>query len=136
MPKFSARSLDVLAELHTDLQTLFRVVIQYVDIALVCGYRGREAQHKAFLAGKSKVDWPNSRHNKSPSNAVDWQLCPDSKKVEDYYFVAGIIKGIALALFAQKKMFHNIRTGSDFNSNNRVSDDGWDAGHTELVVPK
>ena len=134
MARFGKRSLDVLSELAPDLQTLFKVVIQYVDIKLICGYRNRIAQHAAFLSDNSKVDWPNSKHNVSPSLAVDWVPFPDSGKPDDYIYLAGFIMGIGQALFMEGKMFHRLRYGGDFNMNYRTTDDGWDFGHVELIT--
>jgi peptidoglycan L-alanyl-D-glutamate endopeptidase CwlK len=38
---------------------------------VLCGHRGQEAQDTAFKQGASKLKWPNSKHNKTPSLAVD-----------------------------------------------------------------
>lgn len=41
------------------------------DITVLCGYRGEAAQNKAFREGKSKLLYPHSKHNRTPSRAVD-----------------------------------------------------------------
>lgn len=46
-------------------------VIKHTDISILCGHRGEEEQNKAFNDGKSKVRFPFSKHNKTPSLAVD-----------------------------------------------------------------
>ncbi len=33
------------------------------EVHICWGWRGKEEQHKAFLDGQSKADWPNSKHN-------------------------------------------------------------------------
>jgi peptidoglycan L-alanyl-D-glutamate endopeptidase CwlK len=38
---------------------------------VVCGYRGEEDQNKAYAIGNSQVNFPHSKHNKQPSEAVD-----------------------------------------------------------------
>jgi peptidoglycan L-alanyl-D-glutamate endopeptidase CwlK len=45
--------------------------IKETDCMIICGHRGREDQNAAFKAGTSKVQWPNSYHNTTPSLAVD-----------------------------------------------------------------
>lgn len=44
------------------------------DVMVVCAYRNKSMQDKAFKEGKSKLKWPNSAHNKAPAQAVD--ICP------------------------------------------------------------
>lgn len=41
------------------------------DVTVVWGYRGEEAQNRAYAAGYSTKQWPNSVHNTYPSRAVD-----------------------------------------------------------------
>lgn len=42
-----------------------------MDFTVICGHRGEEEQNKAFAEGKSKLKFPNSKHNSRPSMAVD-----------------------------------------------------------------
>lgn len=87
MPTFGRRSKKELATAHPDLQRLFNEVIKDFDCAVICGHRGRADQDKAFAEGKSKLQWPNSKHNKTPSLAVDcapWpSLYGDMKKFKE-----------------------------------------------------
>ena len=39
--------------------------------AVICGFRGRYEQEKAYMAGKSKAKFGQSKHNFKPSLAVD-----------------------------------------------------------------
>jgi hypothetical protein len=71
MAKFSQVSKERLATCDHRLQELMNDVIQHVDISILCGYRGKEDQDKACAAGNSKAPFPTSRHNCSPSQAVD-----------------------------------------------------------------
>ena len=41
-----------------------------------CRHRGEEEQNRLFDAGVSKLRYPNSKHNESPSRAVDFQPYP------------------------------------------------------------
>lgn len=120
MPKFSERSKKRLATCHQDLQELFNEVIKHTDCSILCGHRGKKAQEDAFNAGNSKAHFGQSPHNSKPSMAVDAVPYPlDWNKVEDFYHLAGIVKGIA------SQMNINIKWGGDFNS-------FFDAPHYEL----
>jgi peptidoglycan L-alanyl-D-glutamate endopeptidase CwlK len=74
-----------LATCDARLQRLVTAVVARVDageLALVpdisvgCGYRNEADQNAAFDRGASKLRWPKSKHNKTPSQAVDLWLCP------------------------------------------------------------
>ena len=79
MNTFSENSKQRLETCHRDLRTLFGNVIQDFDCTIVCGHRDKPEQDKAFAEGKSKLQYPNSKHNSNPSMAVlsipyDWRL--------------------------------------------------------------
>jgi len=46
-------------------------VIKKTDFSVICGHRDANAQNLAYTQGHSKLKWPNSKHNKTPSEAVD-----------------------------------------------------------------
>ena len=71
MPRFGSRSRKNLATCDEDLQDLFNEVIKYVDCSVICGHRNKEDQDKAFKEKRTKVKFPNGRHNSNPSRAVD-----------------------------------------------------------------
>ena len=71
MPQFSGRSLTKLKECHPLLQRLMTDAIQTVDFSVICGYRGKDEQELAYQSGHSKLRWPQSKHNSTPSLAVD-----------------------------------------------------------------
>lgn len=96
MPKFSKKSRENLSQCHEDLQRLFNEVIKYYDCSVICGHRGKEAQNKAFVEFKSKLKYPNSKHNKKPSLAADVVPYPiDWYNIERFANFAGFVKGIA-----------------------------------------
>ena len=74
MYKFSKRSLNNLKEADEQLQRLFKEVIKEIDCVVICGHRGKASQNKAYYSGHSKLKFPQSKHNKMPSMAVD--VCP------------------------------------------------------------
>jgi peptidoglycan L-alanyl-D-glutamate endopeptidase CwlK len=131
MPKFSQRSIDNLALCHPDLQRLFTEVVKHVDCIVIEGYRGQEKQHEAFVTGKSKLDWPNGKHNQLPSLAVDAMPFPidwkDEKRI--HYFI-GFVLGVASQLGIQ------IRSGHDWDRDNDLDEhDFQDGPHFERVGP-
>lgn len=69
------RSLYRLEQCHPLLQALFLRVIRRedlpFDLTVLCGQRLQAEQDAAYKAGTSKLRWPNSQHNMSPSLAVD-----------------------------------------------------------------
>lgn len=82
MPHFSGPSLAHFATLHPDLQMILTEAISQTDFAIICGHRDELEQTKAFLSGKSKLKWPDSRHNSTPSEAVDLVPFPVNWKDE------------------------------------------------------
>ena len=71
MPKFSKASKERLATCHPDLQAVCNELIKQYDFSVLEGHRGEREQNAAYKKGTSKVRWPNSAHNKTPSLAVD-----------------------------------------------------------------
>ena len=73
MCKLSATSLLKLEKVHPDLQKIFKGAIKDtpIDFSITCGWRGEKEQNKAFEQGKSKLKFPQSKHNKMPAMAVD-----------------------------------------------------------------
>jgi len=99
MPKFSNRSEQRLLECHPLIQEVMNEAIKYVDFMIVCGYRGKEDQDRAYREGKSNVTFPNSKHNNAPSLAVDIAPYPTLYSNEyEFWYVAGVIMSIAKQL--------------------------------------
>lgn len=123
MPKFSKRSREKLETCHVDLQTLFNYVIKYFDCTIVCGYRGKEAQDKAFKDGFSKVEFPNSKHNQCPSLAVDVVPYPiEWENVDRMRYFIGFVKGIAQMLRDYGQIEYEIVTGIDWDNDSFLKD--------------
>lgn len=120
MPKFGSRSKQRLSECHPKLQEIMNEVIKIMDITILCGHRGEEEQNKAFNEGKSQLKYPQSKHNKKPSLAVDVAPYPiDWNDLERFNRMCGIIEGIAHMKGIR------IRLGRDFSFK--------DYPHIELV---
>lgn len=128
MPKFGINSNIALETAHPDLQRLFREVIKYVDCSILEGHRDKIAQDAAYAAGKSKKRWPESKHNRQPSLAVDAAPYPvDWKDPKRFCFFAGYVKATA------DRLGIGIRWGGDWNSDGHISDETFpDLPHFEL----
>ena len=129
MPRFGSRSRKNLATCDEDLQDLFNEVIKHVDCSVICGHRNKQEQNKAFEEKRTKVKYPNGRHNAKPSMAVDVAPYPiDWDDRERFHLFAGFVLGIA------QSMEINIRWGGDWNKNFEVDDNNFDDfPHFELV---
>ena len=71
MPKFGKKSKLRLLSCDYRLQNVLKEVIKYVDCSVLEGHRGEKRQNELFIEGKTKVKYPNGRHNAKPSRAVD-----------------------------------------------------------------
>ena len=71
--RFSRRSLARLKTCHPVLQTLFEraIVGSPIDIIVLEGHRSNARQDKLFAEGASKLRGGRSKHNTTPSLAVD-----------------------------------------------------------------
>jgi len=121
MPRFGRSSRSRLATCDEDLQDLFNEVIKHVDCSVLEGHRDKKRQNKLYDEKKTKVRYPDGRHNASPSRAVDVVPYPiDWSDRERFHLFAGFVIGIA------KSMEINIRWGGDWNQNFEVDDNQFD----------
>ena len=134
-PLFSDLSIERLNTCHPFLHSLFSEVIEHYDCTIICGHRGEEDQNVAFVAGNSKVSWPNSKHNLDPSRAVDvapWYKESPHIRWEDkrkFYYFGGLVKGVAMNLG------FDIRWGGDWDSDTDLDDQSFnDLVHFEIIL--
>jgi len=129
MAKFGKHSRQQLSTCEYDLQSLFNEVIKGFDCKVVEGYRRQKDQDLYYRDGKSRVKWPNGKHNKHPSRAVDVYPYPiDFKDMARFYYFAGYVKGVA------DSMGIKIRWGGDWNNNTQSKDERFlDLVHFELL---
>ena len=121
MPKFGRSSRTRLDSCEPDLQKVFNEVIKYVDCSVLEGHRGQERQNKLCDEGKSKVRFPNGRHNKLPSRAADVTPYPvDWNDRERQTLFAGFVLGVA------RGMGINLRWGGDWDQDWEVKDNTFD----------
>ena len=129
MPKFGKRSKERLATCDERLQEVFNEVIQFVDCSVLEGHRSQERQDKLYDEGKTKVKYPNGRHNSSPSRAVDVTPYPvDWEDRERQTLFAGFVLGIARAKGIK------LRWGGDWDMDFQVMDNRFDDfPHFEVI---
>lgn len=133
MPKFSKRSADKLDTCDERLQRVFNEVIKHWDCTITEGTRSKEVQDEYFRTGKSKVKFPNSRHNLLPSKAVDAAPYIKGKGItwnnaSNFYLFVGFVLGIAASMDIK------LRVGADWDGDHDVSDQSFhDLLHLELV---
>lgn len=135
MPQFGKSSLQKLATLDPRLQKVLNKAIQNgPDMTIIYGHRTKEEQDKEFNSGNSKLQWPNSKHNSSPSLAVDiaqWDSKLNGINWEDlksFHVLAGYILGIGA------EMGIKLRWGGDWNRNFSYTDQTFhDLPHIEVV---
>ena len=126
---YSQRSLRRLEDTDPRLQSIFKEVIKHFDNTIVTGHRTKDYQERVFSEGKSKVHWPNSKHNSLPSRAVDAAPYPlDWSDRERFTLFAGFVLGIATSQGIK------LRWGGDWDRDTQVKDNSFDdLLHFELV---
>lgn len=82
------------------------------------------------MGGKSTVKWPNSKHNKAPSEAIDIAPFPlDWNDAEAFTLLAGIYVGTAAIMGIR------VRTGIDWDADLNTKEHSFkDRPHIELVL--
>lgn len=129
MNQYSESSKLKLATCDPRLQKLFYAVLEIIDHTILEGTRDQATQDKYFAEGTTKLKWPDGKHNKVPSLAVDATPYPvnlrDNNRI--CYF-AGVVCGMA------QSMGLKIRWGGDFDRDTLVFEKRTfiDAFHFEL----
>ena len=136
MPHFGKNSSDQLKTCAWKWQMILQEVIKYYDCKILEGHRGEKEQHDNFFTNRSKVDWPDGKHNTYPSEAVDVAPYPIPenwgadhwKDLVHFYELAAIIKFVA----ASKGI--KIRWGGDWDGDGDYKDNKFeDLVHFELI---
>lgn len=128
--RWSDRSIVRLSSCDHRLQLVFSEALEYIDMTVICGHRNEQDQRLAYESGNSKVNWPNSKHNKRISAAID--VVPYPSMWDDYkrfYYLHGIIKTIATKNGIKLRWGGNWDMDEDFTDNKFM-----DLGHWELVI--
>ena len=121
MPRYSKRSKERLATCDKRLQEVFNEVIKHVDCSILEGHRSKERQNKLYDEGRTKVRYPDGRHNFNPSRAVDVTPYPVNwEDRERQTLFAGFVLGTA------RSMGINLRWGGDWDQDFQVMDNRFD----------
>ena len=121
MPRYSKRSKKRLATCDERLQDVFNEVIKHVDCSILEAHRSKERQNKLYDEGRTKVRYPDGRHNFNPSRAVDVTPYPvDWEDRERQTLFAGFVLGTA------RSMGINLRWGGDWDQDFQVMDNRFD----------
>ena len=121
MPRYSKRSKERLATCDEKLQGVFNEVIKHVDCSILEGHRSKERQNKLYDEGRTKVRYPDGRHNFNPSRAVDVTPYPvDWEDRERQTLFAGFVLGTA------RGMGIRLRWGGDWDQDFQVMDNRFD----------
>ena len=135
MAILSTKSLTILAECHQDLQILVKRAIRYIDFSVDEAHRGKDVQEAHFAAGRSKVHFPNSKHNLWPAEAVHLLPYPEKWQADQrrWYYLGGIIVTLGDILYEAGETGHRIRWGGDWDSDDTFADQTFhDLAHFEL----
>ena len=112
----------------TRLQEVVKAAIKRIDFTVLCGHRGEQEQNDAFERGFSKLKFPQSKHNKVPSLAVDLAPYPiDWKDLDRFKVMMMIVKDEA------SKLGVKLRFGWDWNGNEKADERFVDWPHVELA---
>jgi len=134
-------SQERLRTCHIDIQILMNAAASY-NSKILEGHRGKEKQNEYFEEGKSRVRWPDGKHNTTPSMA--WDVAPYHltlphirwNDLDGFRLFAGFIMGVAQVLFDQGKISHLVRWGGDWDNDRDQSDQKFnDLVHFELYRP-
>jgi len=129
MPAFGTRSREKLDTVHPRLVSVCEAAIQVYDFTVLEGFRNEERQNLMVEQGQSKLSWPDSKHNRDPSLAVD--IAPyliDWEDLDRFYFLSGVM------FMAADMLGDKIRWGGDWNSNFDFTDQRFfDLPHFELL---
>jgi len=134
MWRFSTRSATHLRSAHPALIEACSLALEIspVDFGISCGYRGREEQTVLHAAGMSQLEYPHSKHNKAPSEAVDvFPYVRGKGAVWDddrlFFVIAGLVLGIGHA------RGHKMRWGGAWKGSLNLPGQFKDLPHIELV---
>lgn len=129
MPKFSRTSRERLESCDIRLQNIFNEVIKRWDCSIICGHRSEYDQNRAYKTGNSRLMFPKSKHNSSPSVAIDVAPYPiDWNDVIAFAHFAGYVIRVA------EDQGIKLRWGGDWDGDKFNKDQSFnDLPHFEII---
>lgn len=131
--KWGARSAAHLATCDEDIIWLMTTLRDEVaDISILQGHRGKDEQDEYYATGASTVPWPQSKHNRYPSQAVDFQPYPVPAREVEVWAALGYLAGRAIEIGKRRGLV--IRWGGDWDMDGDLADNRFDdLYHLEIV---
>ena len=138
-PVLDRQSADRLLTCDPKLQELVYRVLQGYPLKVLEGHRDKDRQNRLFKEKKTQVKWPESKHNRDPSYAVDMAPAPvdfgdkkwgknKAKTLARFYHFAGYVKRVA------DEMGIKVRWGGDWDGDGEFTDQKFDdLVHWELA---
>lgn len=125
---------------HKDLQLILDQAIKVFDFSILEGSRDLETQKFYYKTGRSKLDGVTERSKHQTSKEHPYSLAADIAPYpidfedrERFFFLAGVMKGVANKFLEDGKISHRLRWGGDWNNNNDFNDQDFnDLVHFEL----
>lgn len=137
---YGKTSRERLNTCHIDLQIIFEHVLPEWDHSVLCGERSKEDQMMAYNLKKSKLKYPDSKHNitkkRSKSMAADVAPYPiDWDDRERFVGFGCYVLGVADVLLKAGVVSHRLRWGGDWGHSDRelTPQSFDDLVHFELV---
>jgi len=94
-----------------------REAVREYDCTVLVGHRGKAEQDAAFADGKSKLRWPKSKHNLTPSLAVDVVPYPiDWRDLDRFRALAVVVRRCWNAIPAAERDGYDLAWGGDWIS--------------------
>lgn len=132
MNKWGNRSLQVRATLDKRLKKVCDELLTHMDVSLISGHRGQHEQDTLYREGKSKLQFPQSKHNRYPSLAVDMQPYPYPEKEVELWAALGYMAGMAKIIGERYGV--ELRWGGDWDQDGDLTDNDFDdLFHLEIV---
>lgn len=135
MAYYSQESIRRLNQAHHLIGKVAERVIQVVDVKIGETLRGREKQQRYYREGKSKLQYPDSKHNQRPAEAAHFLPYPElwDASTERWYYVGGVVVGIASVVLPDDVGW---RWGGDWDGDDIFGDQQFDdLAHHELILP-
>lgn len=132
--RFGKTSQGKLYTVHPDLEIIMEDALDtgIMDFSIIEGHRSKVEQNRYYDLGKSRVKFPDGKHNKIPSKAVDTAPFINGK-VSWNKLHCCVLAGIILACAAKREI--KLRWGGnwDMDSEPITDQDFQDLVHYELV---
>jgi len=115
-----SKGADNFESLEADLKGIMVFVAKHMTIEPFYGHRGAKEQNDLFEKGRSEKKYPNSKHNKHPSQAVDIQIYVGGKAT---WQTSKYIQLWHLISFYCMDNDISIRWGGNWDNDNTIIDD-------------